>query len=430
MENTVATASRDLLAIKRRKAGYYAYRGLQLLTRLGREGRPTAVSLYPAIDEPDVLADLLNRLGWYLPERTLRADVRLLLPTDGDLDDAAARTPLGQVDYETDHLPIESVSPDRAGAAARDADAVLCWDADHRLRPTALRNMPKLEFVDPEYFGGVESYTWGAFTDRLRETDDDASASRFRTLASRAADAERSFVFATGPSLDRATDFEFRDEDLTIVCNSIVTNDDLLAHIEPDVLVFADPVFHFGPSEYAATFREDAVETLRTYDCVGFVPERHRSLLAGHYPDLDLVGLRGVDADRPVYPTPEDRRVMSTNNIMTWFMLPIASALTDDVYVLGADGREEDASYFWEHNEDAQYDDELMETAVACHPSFFRDRVYADYYEQHCETLASFIQDGESRGNDYYSLTHSYIEALADRRVDAIDRDVPEAPPT
>lgn len=423
MKNTVATASRDLLAIKRRKYGHYAYRGLQLLTRLGDEERPDDVCLYPALEDEASLRDVLNRLGWYLPERTLRDGVRIAVPTALDVE-AAAGAPPGQVEFSRDHLPLEVVAPAAADAAAGDADAILLWDSASRLRPSLLRNLSKVEVVDPGYYSGVESYTWGAFTDRLREpTDGDRATELFRSLEDRREDFERAYVFATGPSLDRATDFEFDDDELKVVCNSIVRNDDILDHIDPDVLVFADPVFHFGPSEYAATFREDAVETLETHDCIGFVPSRHRTLLAGHYPDLDLVGLTGVDAEEPLFPTAEDRRVMSTNNIMTWFMLPIASSLTDEVYILGADGREEDESYFWEHNEDAQYDDELMKSAVDSHPSFFRDRVYTDYYEQHCETLSAFLEYGESVGVDYYSLTHSYVDCLAERRVDSVRED-------
>ena len=422
MDNSVATASRDLLAIKRRKFGHYAYRGLQLLSRLGESEPRSVISLYPSVEELDDLVDLLNRLGWYLPERMLRSDVRVVVPTDLDLARATERSPAGQADFDTSHLPLKIVDAAAASSAARDADAVLLWDADYRHRPTAIQNLSKIELVDPTYYSGVESYTWGAFTDRLRRTEEDASTGRFRALERRAEDSARSYVFATGPSLDRATEFEFADSDLKIVCNSIVRDDDILAHINPDILVFADPVFHFGPSEYAATFRDDAVETLQSYDCVGFIPSRHRSLLAGHFPDLELVGLRGVDADEPLFPSADDRRVASTNNIMTWFMLPIASALTDEVYIIGADGREEDESYFWEHNEDAQYDDELMRTAVETHPSFFRDRVYTDYYDDHCRTLSAFLEYGESQGIDYYNLTHSYIDCLAARRVDAVGK--------
>jgi hypothetical protein len=58
-----------------------------------------------------------------------------------------------------------------------------------------------------------------------------------------------------------------------------------------------------------------------------------------------------------------------------------------------------------------------MQTAVETHPSFFRDRVYTDYYQQHVETLTSMIEHAERRGKTFGSLTDSYVPSLATRRV-------------
>jgi hypothetical protein len=98
-------------------------------------------------------------------------------------------------------------------------------------------------------------------------------------------------------------------------------------------------------------------------------------------------------------------------------MLPIASAVTDRVQIIGADGREQDDSYFWEHSEIAQYDDEIMQSAVETHPSFFRDRIYEDYYQKHVETLTNMIEYGEKHGVEYFSLTDSHIPCLSQRQI-------------
>lgn len=444
MRDSVATASRDLLAIKRRKFTHYAYRGLQLALRRGRSlDDVSSVCLLPAFDDESDLGDVLNRMGWYFPAGTLPDDASFTLATE-DLDltedfdpteatgptdalestedfdptDALEHVPDAQRATDVDHLPIHHCSPETLGTAAASADAVLCWDASARLSLAGLRNITRVEIVDPTYWSGHEPYTWGVFSDAVRTETADDSAAVFRDLEEQAATCERSYVFATGPSLEDAFEMEFEDDSLTVVCNSIVKNDDLLAHIDPDVLVFADPVFHFGPSEYAARFRADAVDAHRTYDCTCVVPEQYGSLLRGHYPDLDLVEMRSEKGIDPHFPTHDDRRVMHTENIMTLLMLPIAFGLTDEVNVLGADGREESESYFWEHSDAAQYDDEVMKTAVDTHPAFFRDRVYTDYYEEHVDTLTAMIEDAESRGITVRNLTHSYIDALARRRVD------------
>src|SRR5213076_14180 len=61
---------------------------------------------------------------------------------------------------------------------------------------------------------------------------------------------DRAYVFGTGPSLARATEFDF-SHGVRIVCNSIVRNPELLAHIRPHFIAASDFVFHFGPSRYA-----------------------------------------------------------------------------------------------------------------------------------------------------------------------------------
>jgi len=417
MEGTIATASRNLLAIKRRKYGHYLYRGLQMLVRrtVDDTSTPRTVLVYPGIGSESTLGDLLNRLAWYLPERTRRPGVELWIPTDMSLE-TEPPVPDSQANYGTADLPTTGVDPSGLDSLAKRADAILAWDVDARFSSTALRHLEKVELVDPGYYSGYEPYTWGLFTASLR-SEPGRNRGGYGRLEQRAEACDRSYVFATGPSLSRAWEFEFGESDFTVVCNSIVKNRSLLEHIEPDVLVFADPVFHFGPSRYAATFREDAVRVLREHDCVAAVPRRHRSLLLGHYPELDVVGLESVDTAEPVFPSSSDLRVMGTNNIMTWFMLPIASALTDEVNIIGADGREESESYFWEHNEEAQYTDELMTSAVETHTAFFRDQIYEDYYEQHCELLEEFLDYGEARGVDYRTLTDSHVPALAARTV-------------
>lgn len=417
MENTVATASRDLLAIKRREYTHYAYRGLQLLVRHGDCPQPNDVLVYPAVEDADRLSDILNRLAWYLPERTLRSAIEIVVPTTHEFPSADDMALPAQAVYDTTHLPLKRINPGELREWAASADALLTWDADSRTNLTALRNLSKVELVDPEYYAGFEPYNWGVFSNRLR-TDTGTGVTHLKRLEHKAADAERAYVFATGPSLDRAEEMTFEEDAVTVVCNSIVKNNSLLEHIDPDILVFADPVFHFGPSRYAAQFRADAVRTLQKFDAIAAIPARHHSLFIGHFPDVDVVGLESVDTDTPIFPTHNNLRVMGTNNIMTWFMLPVASALVDEINIIGADGREETEDYFWEHNDDAQYDDDLMASAVECHTSFFRDEVYSDYYDQHCETLANLLEYGENQGKTYRVLTDSHVDCLAARTVE------------
>jgi hypothetical protein len=193
----------------------------------------------------------------------------------------------------------------------------------------------------------------------------------------------------------------------------------LLEHLDPDILTFADPVFHFGPNEYAAQFREDAVRALRNFDCWCIVNTPGDALLRKQFPQIAdrVIGIPSrSELSEFHFPGPDELFVRSTGNIMTLFMLPIASALADRIHVFGADGREENESYFWEHSSIAQYDG-LMNSAVKEHPSFFRDQLYSEYYDKHTRLMGKLIKYGEEKRKKYSSITPSNIPALSKREV-------------
>lgn len=418
MKSSIATASRDVLRIKLRRMNSRGF------MRFGRKAPWVSeresvrdIVIYPAFDSPAAFGDTLNRLGWYFPEGSV-GELDLTVSVDGELAAAADHVPAAQEPFEIDHLPVENVDRSTLRARAATADRLLVWDANARLSVPAFRNVANVKVVDPSFYSTDEALNWARVSSAARRGLSDQSREVYARLEDRAEGTDESYVFGTGPSLDRVFEREIPEDALSVICNSIVRNDDLLDHLNPDVLTFADPVFHFGPSEYAARFREDAVRAVREYDIVAVLPEEYRGLLVGHYPDLAdrIVGLRSV-REGFRFPTSESLETLETSNIMTKLMLPVASALTDTVRIVGADGRDEDESYFWEHSDVGQYDDDLMNTAFETHPAFFRDRVYTDYYRQHVETLTEMIEFGEERGVTYESVTPSYVPCLDERTV-------------
>ena len=419
MKDSIATAPRNLFHIKRRQAVDIGFRALRRIG-IAIAGRPDSVSevlLYPSVESEAALEDIVNRLAWYLPAENVESH-SITLPLADDVPHTEpTESPDSQPTYDRTHLNIEFVGSTEANDRADSADKILCNDVYRAFGETFLKNIDRVEIVDPTFYSTTACATWINGTSELRRTVTDQSRENFRRFEEERTDCDRSFVFATGPSLEEAYSFEFPDSALKIVCNSMVRNEELLEHIDPDVLVFADPVFHFGPSKYAHTFRGDAAEVIQKYDCTVAVPKTKRSLLIGHYPEIreQVIGIESVSSNLPRFPTHRSLDVMGTSNIMTLLMLPIASSLTDSVHIIGADGREETESYFWEHSDIAQYDDEMMKTAADTHPSFFRDRIYTDYYEQHVETLEEMIEYGERQGIEYTSLTESHIKCLQNR---------------
>lgn len=417
MENSIATASVNLFGIKRRKYSDLAFRALR---KLGGSPNETIRSLlfYPTVESRSVFADLCNRLGWYLPEDSYeQCDIHVLGEESIASED---RTPATQADFQTDHLSIHLHHPSKASSIADEVDRILVWDKSHRLDSVTLPRVEKIGVVDPTYYSNVESSTWSRVTDQIRHSVADHSRENYLKLERAFRDTDISYVFGTGPSLDDVFEIDIPADALSVICNSIVRDEELLAHLQPDVLVFADPVFHFGPSRYADKFREDVVNTLQQYDCTAVIPRRYHSLFTGNYPELSdqIIGLESVSTSEFIYPTHNRLEVKGTSNIMTLLMLPIAASLTKEIRIVGADGRKEDESYFWEHSDTGQYDDDLMDTVAETHPAFFRDRIYEDYYDEHVETLTELIEYSESQGVDVHSITNSYIPCLSERHIE------------
>jgi hypothetical protein len=299
------------------------------------------------------------------------------------------------------------------------ADAVVLWEKQALLSPGVLVRLPKTHLADPSYYSAIEAAVLRALYARTLEPETtqrllDRSRANYKALLKRVSGCRRSFVFGTGPSLERAPEFDF-DGGFNVVCNSIVKNKALLEHIKPQLLVFGDPVFHFSPCRYSAEFRRAVLETVELFDCHVIVQDFSLPLCLAHYPQLEgrIIGLP-VWGREYNFPTLDRFHVRPAQNVMTRCMLPVASSVAEEVFIIGADGRRPDEKYFWTHSSAAQFDD-LMQTAVDTHPSFFRDTVYTDYYESHCRMLEDLFQYGEAMGKSYYALTPSYIPALSRR---------------
>ncbi|MBA3431605.1 MAG: hypothetical protein H0U16_09020 [Actinobacteria bacterium] len=193
---------------------------------------------------------------------------------------------------------------------------------------------------------------------------------------------------------------------------------DLLRALQPNVICFGDPHFHYGPSRYAAAFRRDLLRAVDETDALLVTPELWAGLLLAHHPELAerlvvLPMLKGTSTWH--WPSPERMAVRMTSNVLTAAMLPLAFALTDRVAIAGCDGRRPDESYFWQHNGRTQYSDSLMTTVFEAHPAYFRDQNYSTYYEEHCQQLEELLAAAEHAGKRAVGVTPSYISALRRR---------------
>jgi hypothetical protein len=259
--------------------------------------------------------------------------------------------------------------------------------------------------------------TEGAYFDLARVYSDgrDLREGRLANLASLKPGNGKAFVLATGPSA-KTVDLSAIDADLRITCNSAVRDHDLLQEFRPNVIAFNDRVFHFGPSRYAAAFREDLRYAFESTDALFVTSDQWVVPLLNNFPEL-AERLIVVESDTGPWgwPTGDRCRARATGNVLTNLMLPIAFALSDHIAVAGCDGRARTETYFWKHNASTQYTDELMQAAFAAHPAFFRDRDYADYYDDHCRELEEFFRVAEGSGKVIVGASGSHMLPLVSR---------------
>lgn len=110
-------------------------------------------------------------------------------------------------------------------------------------------------------------------------------------------------------------------EGINIVCNSLVENTDLLTVIDPDILVFSDPVFHFGPSSYTEKFVKSITRFVEQFPQVLIViPLKYAHIYANNYGvALDnVVFIPAVISPHPNLNLAEAFNLKATNNILTY----------------------------------------------------------------------------------------------------------------
>jgi hypothetical protein len=401
-----------------RSIQHKAMRGAQKLARVAARGDHSEpidrIVMWPPVRTGTELADLSARLRWYVPEH-----VAVDLPVEG-IGLIPQPVPWFDVEDQTTPLNVDVLS---ARAIDLDRGTIAVWrDAKRTLRSAPIaRRLAAVTIVDPDYLGltDVASYTELAQrTARVPELDDARrrSAANFERLLASVDGTRRALVYGTGPSMRDVTPGEV-GADVVIACNSAVRDPEWIQATRPKVIAFADPVFHYGPSRYAATFRTDLEKAVEISDAFVVTTSRYLPLLVRHLPGLldRAIVLDMVPGSNLRVPSPASPSVTQTENVLTLLMLPLAGAMDVDVALAGCDGRAPGETYFWRHSTQGQYSDELMGTVARAHPAFFRDRNYGDYYATHCKVLDMQITGLERAGHTVTSVTPSMIPALQAR---------------
>jgi len=238
---------------------------------------------------------------------------------------------------------------------------------------------------------------------------------KFERLANKLGKFTRAYLMATGPSISQYEYYQYENT-LCIICNSVILDKKLMDTVKPQILVFADPIFHFGPSRYAGSFRKAVVDSAKNYDFTICIPFKYYALFVSCMPELAdrTIGIPFTKNRDWNFSLDREFELKVTANILTYLMIPLAATFANEIGFLGCDGRPlEEDTYFWGHNKKTQFHDKMANIRDV-HPGFFSIN-YNDYYIEHCNTLEDQILNGEKSGLKFYCLTFSHIPALSKR---------------
>ncbi len=392
------------------------------------------IVFFPLFTDPLELNQYVQRAIWYLyPLNSAISDVIFLKDSKCSFNfkkiDILDSSILPAYDKFT-ALKIKSGSENSLILELKDANFVFVHNENLRNKLINIKNEYSLKFeiirVDYKNVQHADSFMlrFAEKIEGLHKSYYSISAERINRFLP-ALKSKKAYLFGTGPNFEFTKGYDFSDG-LVIACNSMVVNDEIIEKLDPKLFVIADPIFHAGPSIYAASFRKSFLSVLGRKNCPVVVPLRDYHIYSCYFPYEIVQRLIPIqfknkesESDGPLLNVLEDKAVRTTSNILTLFQLPLASTLADDIYISGCDGRPlTQNNYFWSHNKSVQINDKMTEIQEA-HPAFFNIS-YDDYYSKHMETLESWIFEIERKEKRVFNLTPSYIPALQKRTVDIL----------
>lgn len=389
----------------------------------------TSLVFFPVVTEEQQLMDLISRSAWFLSysefekihipianEGLSKAPWRIVSGIDEKLVrnfDALRQKVVFVVASCEAHL-----EPCMSGASA-----IMRWKKDSIPSFVSAKTLAtwekgkKILQVDPVAIRQEGSFyiDAGLHVLKNRAALIEENKRKFDKLAAKLGHFDRAYLLATGPSVANYRSFDYTDA-ITIVCNSVILDDALMEHIRPQLLVFADPIFHFGPSQYAAAFREKLRRSASEHDFTICMPFKYYPLFVSAMPDLRerTIAFPFIKEREFNFDLRNEFILRTTANILTFLMLPLAATFADEIGIIGCDGRPlTENTYFWSHNPSTQINDK-MANIQEVHPGFFNID-YNDYYAEHCETLGQQLTAGERAGRKFVSLGFSHIPALRSR---------------
>jgi len=226
----------------------------------------------------------------------------------------------------------------------------------------------------------------------------------------------KSLVVGTGPSADEAATMDCSTYDV-IICNTIVKNLPFCDHLKPVFLVFADAVYHFGPSIYANAFRDALRIFLQAQpQCHVLIPESFYSRFIRDFEEFSsrifsiaMADDRRINVDFRIH-----NKTHRIDNILNFLLAPLAATISNEIAFIGFDGRKATDKGFWSHSASNNFN-ELLPYQQLAHPSFFYHKDLELYAQRQAINTETIFRAIESAGKTVYSLNSSTNSAMNDR---------------
>ena len=275
--------------------------------------------------------------------------------------------------------------------------------------------LPKLRIIDKNFFLTSEASTrmrlWFYDFSSINERNDykNTSLSNLRRLISQYKKSEIC-ILGTGPSFNKAIESFPNNDEVIITCNSSIYEDFLWKN-ENIILCFADPVYHFGTSEEALKFKKEVINKFSKKNFFIICPIECFPILKYVW-KIDERFIIGLETNLTSTYKDSDGKYIAmkkTSNVLTEFMLPVATMLGKNIYLGGFDGRDKDELNFWKYSTSTNQD---IDSHKETHTSFFKDRDMSKYYSKHIKIFEKQITSLEKKGFNFINLTKSNIEFL------------------
>lgn len=405
---------------------------VELEAALGEIGvsadKSAQVCYFPAFDDAESQKDHVRRASWYLTGQDSPIE-RIVMAGEipEPIEDIEWPRHIGRARCATD--TIEFVTPGSSLVQELACSAVIAiWKPiDTEMRDyvkSLLRgaHVVTLATDDPRAveYGQYCSVQWQMTAQEERKRLLSLSRRRFRDMLERqrAAGKQCSAVFGTGPSLSKAWDYDLTNA-LTVVCNSIVGNQELFDHIKPSFICAGDAVSHYGVSRYAEVFREDLAARLKSRDTYLFASAPFGYLLSRKYPEIrDKIIICEQRANGPNFDLENVWSLPRMDSTLNIHMLPIAGTFADTIFAFGLDGKDPNPNNnedFWAHAESAQYHD-LVDSGHEAHPTFAINREVATE-ERYLASVEESVLAAECVGKFFYSVASSFTPMVHARPV-------------